>query len=203
MWQFFLKSNHWGSHIPSLWMVHTRCVFVATIHPSRTWMSGFFQSLWWNACVQRLDLGLYSHPKESEPMLTPREILLRGWSNPRHCIKQDSELKTLPMSYSSQNITSDFMLISWEMCEKMNSTGFNFFWPCDPKLSGMKMRLILLVKLAGSENLPEILMYFFGMQDDRCLAEHNWLHRSISRVPDQNVIFQACYISFWPRTLDI
>ena len=63
-------------------------------------MSGFFESVRWNACVYRLDLGLYSHPKlridiglyshpneffgrgrggggggcvESEPMLTPRE----------------------------------------------------------------------------------------------------------------------------------
>ena len=39
-----------------------------------------FEFVRWNACVQRLDLGLYSHPKEffggmeSEPMLTPREI---------------------------------------------------------------------------------------------------------------------------------
>ena len=38
-------------------------VFVAGIHPSRTWMSGSFVSVWWNACVHRLDLGLYSHPK--------------------------------------------------------------------------------------------------------------------------------------------
>ena len=27
-------------------------------------MSGSFQSVQWNACVHRLDLGLYSHPKE-------------------------------------------------------------------------------------------------------------------------------------------
>ena len=38
--------------------------FVACIHPSRTWMSGSFESVWWNASVHRLDLGLYSHPKE-------------------------------------------------------------------------------------------------------------------------------------------
>ena len=57
-------SNYWGSHFPSSWMMHAGCVFVAGIHPSRTWMSGSFQSLQWNACVHRLDLGLYSHPKE-------------------------------------------------------------------------------------------------------------------------------------------
>ena len=41
-------------------------------------MSGFFESVPWNACVHRLDLHLYSNPKEfwgmeSELMLTPRE----------------------------------------------------------------------------------------------------------------------------------
>ena len=45
-------------------MVRAGCVFVAGIHPSRTWTSGSFESVWWNACVHRLDLGLYSHPKE-------------------------------------------------------------------------------------------------------------------------------------------
>ena len=38
--------------------------FVAGIHPSRTWTSGSFESVRWNACMHRLDLGLYSHPKE-------------------------------------------------------------------------------------------------------------------------------------------
>ena len=41
-------------------------------------MSGFFESVRWNACVQRLAFGLYSHPKEfqgmeSEPVLTQRD----------------------------------------------------------------------------------------------------------------------------------
>ena len=41
-------------------------------------MSGSFESLRWNACVHRLDLGLFSRPKEffkgmeSESMLTQR-----------------------------------------------------------------------------------------------------------------------------------
>ena len=38
--------------------------FVASIHPSRTWTSGSFESVRLNACVHRLDLGLYSHSKE-------------------------------------------------------------------------------------------------------------------------------------------
>ena len=45
-------------------MEHAGCVFVAGIYPSRTWTSGSFESERWNACVHRLDLGLYSHPKE-------------------------------------------------------------------------------------------------------------------------------------------
>ena len=40
-------------------------------------MSGSLESVPWNACVHRLDLGLYSHPKEFwgnvRPMLTQRE----------------------------------------------------------------------------------------------------------------------------------
>ena len=45
-------------------MVYAGCVFVAGIHLSRTWMPGSFEFVRWNACVLRLDLGLYSHPKE-------------------------------------------------------------------------------------------------------------------------------------------
>ena len=41
-------------------------------------MPGSFESVQWNACVHRLDLGLYSYLKEfsgmeSEPMSAPRE----------------------------------------------------------------------------------------------------------------------------------
>ena len=61
---FFFKSNHRGSHILSLWMVHAGWVFVASIHPSRTWMSGSIESTRLNACVHRLDLSLCSHLKE-------------------------------------------------------------------------------------------------------------------------------------------
>ena len=45
-------------------MVHAGCVFVADIHPSRTWTSGSCESVRWNACVHRVDLGLYSLTKE-------------------------------------------------------------------------------------------------------------------------------------------
>ena len=46
---------------------------------------------------------------ESEPMFNSKgkihctkKIILRGWSNPRRCIKQKSEPNTLPRSCSSQ-----------------------------------------------------------------------------------------------------
>ena len=38
--------------------------FIAGIHSSRTWMSGSFEAMQWNACVHRLSLGLHSHQKE-------------------------------------------------------------------------------------------------------------------------------------------
>ena len=74
-------------------------------------MSCSFESVRWHACVHRLDLGLYSHPKEflqngdrthvnsKGKIPSTEKILLRGGTNPRRCIKQDSEPNTLPMSY--------------------------------------------------------------------------------------------------------
>ena len=57
MWPFFFlllpfKPSHRGSHIPLSWMVHAGCI-VARIHRSRTWLSGSFESMRWNACVHR------------------------------------------------------------------------------------------------------------------------------------------------------
>ena len=56
-------------------MLHAGCVFVAGIHPSRTWMSGSFKSMQWSAHVHRLDFILSSERVlgESQLMLTPRE----------------------------------------------------------------------------------------------------------------------------------
>ena len=69
-WVRFLRM--WPFFNPTITVVTFRlrgwCVlgvfFVAGIHPSRTWTSGSFESVRWNACVHRLNLGLYSHPKE-------------------------------------------------------------------------------------------------------------------------------------------
>ena len=51
-------------------MLHAEFVFVASIHPSRTWMLGCFESVQWNACVHMFT------PKEKSPLLeefTPEE----------------------------------------------------------------------------------------------------------------------------------
>ena len=77
-----------------------RCMLGVFLLPEFTYlghlMSGSYDSMQWNACVHRLDLSLYSHPKEFwgnglDLVLTPRgksplpekKILLRGWWNPR------------------------------------------------------------------------------------------------------------------------
>ena len=83
----------------------------------------------WNACVHRLDLGLFPHPKkcvcvwggggggEGNGVRTHVNskgkipsigtIAFRGGSNPRRCIKQDSEPNTLPTSYSGPAKSDD------------------------------------------------------------------------------------------------
>ena len=70
LWVRFLRM--WRFFNPTIKVVtfrlHGWCwlgvFFVSGIHPSRTWTSGSFESVRWNACMHRLDLGLYSHPKE-------------------------------------------------------------------------------------------------------------------------------------------
>ena len=59
-------------------MVCAGCVFVAGIRRSRTWTSGSFESVRWNACVHRLDLSLYSHPKEFLGEWSLNPCLLQG-----------------------------------------------------------------------------------------------------------------------------
>ena len=93
----------------------------------RSWMSGSFETMRWNACVHRLDLGLYSnlkelgrrgrgggevrrHSKENNPFTW--KILIREGSNPLHRLKQDSEANALPTSYSGPLLRSKIVLYS-------------------------------------------------------------------------------------------
>ena len=67
-------------------------------------MSGSFESMQWNACVHRLELGLISHLKEflgngvRTHVNSKGEIPTgsSGGLNLQHCITQDSEPNTLP-----------------------------------------------------------------------------------------------------------
>ena len=97
----FFLSNHSGSRIPSLWMVHAGFVFVAGMLGHE--YQDLSETVRWNACLHRLDFALYRHPKEfqgieSEPTLCPRENSLyqrlRGGLNLRHYIMQDSKPNT-------------------------------------------------------------------------------------------------------------
>ena len=69
-------------------------------------ISGSFESVRWNACVHKLDLSLYSHPKEFLENTARNHVSskgktlfyqkLRGGLHPRRCITQDIEPNTLP-----------------------------------------------------------------------------------------------------------
>ena len=64
-------------------------------------MSGSLESIPWNVCVRRLDLGLYSHPKKLLGTGVRSHVNSKGkipstrGLNPQHCIMQDSEPDTL------------------------------------------------------------------------------------------------------------
>ena len=73
-------------------MVHAGCVFVAGIHPSRSWTSGSFESVRCNACVYRLTsvytlIGKSFGGMESEPMLTLRENPIYWKNSPQRRIE--------------------------------------------------------------------------------------------------------------------
>ena len=101
-------SNHWDSHIPSSWMVNAGCVFVARIHPSRTWMSGSFGSVhqkefWGNGVRTHVNSKGKIPFKGKIPSTGKKKNLLREGSNSRRCIKQESEPNALPTSYSTHS----------------------------------------------------------------------------------------------------
>ena len=76
MWLFFNPTRR-QSHYVFVDSV-PGCLFVADIHPSRTWMSEIFESMWWNICVHRLDLGLYSHPKQFQQTGVRQNVYTKG-----------------------------------------------------------------------------------------------------------------------------
>ena len=75
--QLYLSESPFWARFLCMWPFYNIAIEVVTFHLhgwcmlgvfmllastlSRTWMSGSFESMWWNACVHRLDFDLYSH----------------------------------------------------------------------------------------------------------------------------------------------
>ena len=140
MWSFFDPTIEVVTFCLCGWCIWV--CFVAGIHPSRIWMPGSFESVWWNACVHRLDLSLYFHPKvfwgngvrthvnSKRKISSTTKIHLRWGSNPWCCIKQDSEPNTLPMSNSSPHLVTFGPLHSyWQSLDFMlRELGSSWLW---------------------------------------------------------------------------
>ena len=102
--------------------LHGWCMLGLLLLPAFTCLGhehqDLFESVWWIACVRRLALSLYSHPKEfwgsgvrthvisKGKIPSTGKILFREGSNPRRCIKQDSKPNTLPTSHSGPPFVS-------------------------------------------------------------------------------------------------
>ena len=116
-------------------MVHAGCAFLPAFTRWGHGTSGSFESVWWNACVHRLDLALYSHLKEfwgngvKTYVNSKRKVPSpRGGSNPWHCIKQDREPNTLAMSYCGpQCMTLNNIVSCWRFTEA-DEQGCGFCW---------------------------------------------------------------------------
>ena len=98
--------------------MHAGCVFVTGIHLSRTWMSGSFESVVWNACVHRLDLSLDSHPKKflgngvRTHVNSKGKIPSTGGSEEGHT--RDAALRTTsPTHYTDWATPVPEMLMNW------------------------------------------------------------------------------------------
>ena len=95
------ESNHWGSHIPSLWMVHAGCLLL----PAFTCLGHECQDLWSQCDAQTRPWFILSpirvwgecsqNPLFGKKILSSGKIH-RGGSNSWRCIKQASKLKTIP-----------------------------------------------------------------------------------------------------------
>ena len=86
-------------------MVRAGCVFGAGIHPSRTWTSGSFESVRWNACIAQTrprfilsSEGVFGgwslNHVNSKGKIPSTENVPRGGSNPRRCGQRAQALPT-------------------------------------------------------------------------------------------------------------
>ena len=122
-------------------MVHAGCVFVVQlvgIQLSRSWLSGSFESVWWNACIHKLDLGLYSHPKQfwgngvrthvnsKGKIPFTKKNLPRGGSNPQHSTQhqagQRAQHTTTSYSGPKVAVSNTVNIITWYFSGGQNSS---------------------------------------------------------------------------------
>ena len=175
-------------HIPSSWMVRAGCVFVAGIHPSRTWTSGSFESVQWNACVHRLDLGLYSHPKEffGEWSLNPCE--LQG-KNPQR------RIEPAPLWTASPN-TANWAIPAPQVCEWYAEHLFSSQRAIIMKRVMPLLRLLLVVVWAasclatdgGNDNHHHHYLNTFAVQVDGGLTEAQSVAEELGFSVDREVL---------------
>ena len=154
-------------------MVYAGCVFVAGIHLSRTLMSEYSESMWWNACVHRLDLGLYSYPKEflgngvrshvnsKGKIPCTGKILLRRGSNPQRCIKPDDE----PNNGATSGVTVSTS--AFLACHQCCCAGFSLTWGLNLRalVCGIFWSSLLGVFSGYSGFLPSFISWWFSQKN--------------------------------------
>ena len=171
-------------------MVHAGCVFLAGIHPSRTWMSGSLESVRWNTCVHRLELSLYSHPRVSfsrewnqNPWWLLGEIScylrIRGGLNTPRGITQDSKPYTLLRDSKPYTIPQDskHYTLPIELLQPHQTCWWTLGLPGHPgRQRAIKTGSNLILSLQrglGSEHLLERWwLLFSGMLTAFCRGLH-------------------------------
>ena len=121
-------------------------------------MSGFWESVQWNACVHRLDRGLYCHPKslwgmESEPMLSPRK------KSPLPEAQRKFEPATLHLTGQQAQHTTDCPV---------------------PALISFKLHMIKLTQIYSLTQVEMTLVFIQEAQDYQKAGTYVFIHSSSS-----------------------
>ena len=104
------------------------------------------------------------------------------------------ESRSRMFNLSCFNTTSNFIMISWKVCKKMQPTSFAFHWTCDlqPRSRSLKCYKMVGVNGACVHGIYERIWFWSFACDVQCqsycctertnngwLGKHNWSHRSI------------------------
>ena len=163
-----------------------------------------------NACVHRLDLDLYSHPKEfwgkgvRTQVNFKWKILLRGGTNPWRCIKQDREPNTLPMSCSGPLTHSNaavLLLLQQKMGVKQGEQAREPSTVKDTSLRVLTLPVAQVQRLLGLHNgaMPPLLLCMFGRFLEGHVAHCKFYGISISLgfCVCCVVLCHACCMGMW------